>query len=593
MARFSEKWGNYWETTGKDWIAAPGAVDYNPRMSVWRKTGVTSPWSAYPVLILSYACLVLVAASPGKERRLSTREALPLRFTDVTREAGLDYDHGFKDGANTDPKQAIGGVAAGDFDGDRLVDLYLVRGDIGPNLLLRNRGDGSFEEVAEAAGLDLRQTIGSGPTFGDYDGDGWLDLVIGGVEGTPPRVFRNRGDSTFAETTAETGITAQGDTFSAAFGDYDRDGYLDLFLTHWMGQRSVNPEDVHLWRNQGDGRFEPRSDEQLGLTGYREKDFTLSPNFADLNNDGWPDLVVTGDFGTSKVFLNLKDGTFTNITDSTVVTDENGMGAAVADFDNDGDLDWFISSIWDPNQGFGWGTTGNRLYSNRGDGTLEDVTSQAGVRIGYWGWGSCFEDFDNDGNLDLFHVNGFVPLPNQRDVPETDPPGQIFWNDPSRLFMSNGDGTFTEESEEIGLEDRGQGRGVVCFDYDRDGDVDIFVANNSGRHKLYRNEGGNRNHFLTVRLRSRSPNSRAVGARIYVRTRAFTQMRETQAGSNYVSQHPDEVYFGLGEETRVNRLTVNWPSGRITTYRNLPSDQLLVIHQNQQPGSSAWTRRRH
>ena len=544
-----------------------------------------------PKALIGLMGLVVVfgISSRRQERRQAAQESQSIQFVQATREAGLQYAHGYRQGADTDARQAIGGVAAGDVDGDQLVDLFLVRGNIGPNLLFLNQGDGTFVEAGEAAGLDLRDTTGSGPMLADLVGNGRLDLVIGGIEDTKPMMFRNDGDF-FVDTTVESGLEARGDTISAAAADYDRDGDLDLFLSHWMGAQPTNPGDAHLWRNLGDGAFEPLSDEQIGLSAYQEKDFSFAPNFTDLDGDGWSDLVVTGDFGTSRIFLNTREGTFLDITDATIISDENGMGAAVGDYDNDGDLDWFVSSIWDPVGDGGWGVTGNRLYRNRGDGTFDDVTSQAGVREGDWGWAGCFEDFNNDGHLDLFHVNGFVPLPGQRD--ESDKPGQRFLDDPSRLFVSNGNGTFSERSQEAGLDDRGQGRGVVCFDYDRDGDVDLFVANNSGDHQLYRNDGGNRNNWLTIRLFGDPPNTRGIGARVYLTLDGMTQLRETKAGSNYVSQQPDEIYFGLGQYQQVDRLTVVWPDGQIEHWKGLAVNQVLILRQGHAPFSPAgWSSR--
>lgn len=498
----------------------------------------------------------------------------PLQFTSVWGQAGLSYGHRYVEGLTTEARKCAGGVAVGDYDRDGLLDLYVVRGDSGPNLLFRNRGDGTFEETAQAAGLALTGQLGSGPTFADWDGDNWPDLLIGGLEGTPPRLFRNVSDGTFEEVTAQSGVTSQVNTFSAAFGDYDRDGDLDLFLTHWMGGRDDNQGVNHLWRNNGDGSFAAVGDEEAGLGFFQIIDYSFTPNFADINTDGWPDLLVSADFGTSQVFLNRQDGTFENITDEEVITDQNGMGSAVGDIDHDGDLDWFVSSIFDPDpeEGLGWGTTGNRLYRNQGDGTFEDITTESGVREGFWGWGSCFADFDNDGNLDLFHVNGFYP-PSRDGVPIS---GEIFTRDPSRLFMSNGDGTFTERSAQMGIDDRAQGRGLVCFDYDRDGDIDIFVANNTGPPSLFRNDGGNQNNFLSIALES-SAGRQAIGARIYVKAQGVTQMREIRAGSSYVSQQPEEAHFGLGSATAAQEVKIHWPGGALDTYRNVAANQRLSL----------------
>jgi len=239
-----------------------------------------------------------------------------------------------------------------------------------------------------------------------------------------------------------------------------------------------------------------------------EYDFTFTPNFADIDNDKWPDLLIASDFGTTRVFRNNAGLSFTDVTDS-AISDENGMGAAVGDYDNDGDLDWFVSSIWDPDGAIespqNWGVSGNRLYRNLGDGTFEDVTNESGVRRGYWGWGSCFADFNNDGHLDLFHVNGFRFLANEE-----------FGEDPSRLFVAQGDGTFLERSIELGIEDTAQGRGVVCFDYDRDGDVDIFVMNNQQKAGLYRNDLESINQYITIQLNGVAGNPRGIGARVTV-----------------------------------------------------------------------------
>ncbi|TDI89067.1 MAG: CRTAC1 family protein, partial [Candidatus Dadabacteria bacterium] len=404
-------------------------------------------------------------------------------------------------------------------------------------------------------------------------GDGFLDLFIGGISPTGVSFFLNNGDGTFSNITAgalETAVLSK-NTFSAAFGDYDHDNDLDLFMTHW-GRRGVldlGDTSEHLWRNNGDTTFTDVSIASgIASTYQGEPDFTFSPTFADINNDGYLDILIAADFLTSEVFINQKNGTFINTTNPNVIIDQNGMGAAVGDYDNDGDLDWFVSSIFlpdDPKERYG-----NRLYRNNGDGTFEDVTVAAGVDHGFWGWGSCMYDFDNDGNLDLLHVNGFGFPPDGDGAPE-------FFADPTRLFISNGNGTFTERALELGLDDTGQGRGIVCFDYDKDGDIDIFITNNNQSPKLFRNDGGNTNNFLSIKLNGLSPNREGVGSRVTITVNNQNQIRELRVGSNFVSQNPVRAHFGLGNAELVNLVQVDWADGETTVLQNVSSNQFLEI----------------
>jgi len=495
------------------------------------------------------------AASPS-----SSADVVPaarrsgLRFVDVTDEAGVGYGHRF-DGQIGMAAVASAGVAAGDYDGNGFVDLYLVRGDAGAPVLLRNAGDGTFQAVA-APGLVGIGAEAMGPTFGDFTGDGLLDLVVGALKPAQPRLFVGKPGGRFLEVTHRSAIHSIKNTFSSAMGDWDRDGDLDLALGHWDTDCRDGCGGDHLWENV-DGRFEPVGEDRE-LPGY-EEDFTFTPNFADVNNDGWPDLLISADLVTSKVFLNDGAGRFVNVTDRSVITDQYGMGAAIGDYDNDGDLDWFVTS----NEGRGVEPDGNRLYRNRGDGTFVDVTRTARVRLGGWGWGACFADFDNDGWLDLFNVNGWFDR-----------------TDRSRLFMSRRNGRFREMSHRLGLDDFGSGRGVVCFDYDRDGDLDIFTANNGERARLFRNDGGNASAYLAVRLQDRAPNRSGVGARIYVTAGGMTQMRELRCGSNYLSQDPVEAHFGLGDATRIRKVTVVWPDGARQVVRRVKANQMLTIRRS-------------
>jgi len=534
--------------------------------------------------------------------------AIDVTFADATDGSGIVFQRGYREANNAnglaqdaDVREFGGGVAAGDYDNDGWVDLFVVRGDIGPNLLYRNLGNNTFEDKAAEAGVAFTRSASenyrhSGPGLADMDGDGDLDLFIGGIEGHPAKLYRNDGNGTFTDATAESGLAGMNAryTLSSAFGDYDLDGDLDLFLSHWGTPRPKDDADrpwpystENLWRNDTqDGviRFTDVSlpagiaetiieDEPVGSFGGSGHDYTFSPIFARMTSDRFPDLVIAADFLTSKYYVNQGDGTFRDATDREVIVDGNGMGAAVGDYDNDGDLDWFVSSIWsDPDDdGEQLFKYGNRLYRNDG-GELSDATDEAGVHDGSWGWGSCFADFDNDGDLDLYHTNGWVHV--ERYASEN------FDTDPSRLFISNGEGVFAEMSEEAGIVDNERGHGIVCGDFDNDGDVDIFQMhrNESNAGTLWRNDTSV-NNYLKVKLEGRSPNTAAAGARITLTVNGEDQLREITVGSNFTSQNPLVQLFGLGSNTQAD-LAVEWPNGENTTRQNVAAGQLVVIEQS-------------
>ena len=482
-----------------------------------------------------------------------------LQFAEVSSNAGVSFLHQV-DLIPPDDQAIAAGVATGDFDRDGWIDLFATT--VGESYLFRNRGDGSFVEVAERAGIIHDGRYSVGPAFADVDADGWLDLLINARHPGLLHLFHNQGDGSFADMTASSGLDAESNVFSAAFGDYDLDGDLDLALGRWL-HNCPAPCTGHLWTNDGSGHFID-VDVVAGIHGYGPIDWTFTPNFADLDGDWLPELLVAADFETSRVYRNLGAGLYDEVTDPAVITDQHGMGAAIGDYDNDGDLDWFVTSIYDPPEG----RTGNRLYRNDGAGTLEEVSEDAGVRDGYWGWGACFADFDNDGHLDIFHTNGFVNHGTwTRD-----------WeNDPSRLFINTGAGTFVERSADFGLVDTGQGRGVSCFDYDRDGDVDIFISNNRQKPALWRNDGTNLGGFLILRVADDGSAAGAAGARVRVKTGSTEQLRVLRMEGNFESQQPLEVHFGLGDARKINALQIEWPSGRVEVHRNLAANQHLGV----------------
>lgn len=549
---------------------------------------------------------VTLTASDGEDTATQTvritvnRFESDVRFTDATDASGIRFRRGYLGistvgayGQDAGVHEFAGGVAAGDYDDDGLVDMLIVRGNIGPNLLYRNRGDNTFEEVAGQAGIANTKSATenhphSGPGFSDFDGDGDLDLFMGGIEGAPSRVFRNEGDGSFTDVTQGSGIDSMTAryTISSAFGDYDLDGDLDMILAHWGTPRDPATESTEsLWRNDSDDgviRFTDVSraagvasalleGNETELTSDKVRDHTFSPTFARIDGDRYPDILIAADFGTSRYLGNNGDGTFSNRTDPDVIVDRNGMGSAVGDYDGDGDLDWFVSSIWtDPGADGGQAfELGNRLYRNDA-GMFTDVTDAARVHDGSWGWGACFADFNNDGHLDLYHTNGW---PHSEEYAEFD-----FDIDPSRLFISNGNGLFFEQAEESGLADQERGHGVVCGDFDNDGDVDIFQMhrNEDNAGTFWRNDTAI-NNYLRVKLNGRAPNTAAAGARITLTIDGTTQLREIMIGSNFTSQNPLMQVFGLGSASQAE-IEVEWPDGQLTPQETVSANQLLTLN---------------
>jgi hypothetical protein len=498
------------------------------------------------------------------------------------------------------PIVTFGGAAAGDCDNDGDIDLFITYGNTGgpdggggPNRLYLNQlaelGNGLlFEDIAEQAGVantraDGRNDRHSGPTFADLDGDGDLDLFLGGIYDDPSKIYENRGGCIFTDVTSNSPDIENmlaWHTISAGFGDYDLDGDLDMFLTHWgtpdrlyaqSGSRLLTTD--HLWRNESDEsgiRFVNASEETgmsdlLWLTrGYPGTldfpfseqlfDFSFTPTFARINDDPWPDIAIAADFGTTQLALNNGNGTFRSLEDPILREAQLGMGSALGDIDNDGDLDWFVSST------FGPGTErvtlhGNRFYTNDGSATLfVDDTARLGVADGSWAWGACFLDIDNDSDLDIYHTNGW----SERFL------GWQLWQAPAaRAFVMNAAGTYDEAAVALGLAESTSGRGIVCADFDQDGDTDILELTDAAgvSASLWENQSAaaGRN-FLRVKLAGLPPNTEAAGARIIARIGDTTQMREIVIGGNYTSQNPTVQIFGLDSSESVDELLVEWPA---------------------------------
>ncbi len=538
-----------------------------------------------PLLVAAGLALGLAAAAPAGGQTT---------FVDVTDEAGLSYVQrvppAFLDCMEASLACEVfpmtGGAAVADVDGDGWTDVFVTRLDA-PDLLFRNLGNGRFEDVSEAAGLDAFDLQSNGALFGDFDNDGDPDLFVTVVgTGDDPvngrnYLFVNDGSGRFDEEAVARGAADASLLprllFSASLGDYDRDGWLDLHLNEWL-----RDDHSRLLRNRGaeaPGHFE---DVTESANAVLDRVDGFASTFVDLDDDGWQDLAVAADFGTSRLLWNQRDGTFLDGTVAAGVgTDENGMGSTFGDFDADGDLDWFVTSIRDPaetceTENCSWGYTGNRLYRNEGGRLFSDATDDAGVRDGFWGWGTVFFDYDNDEDLDLVMTNGVI-------YPQTGIDDD-FNADPMRVWENDGTGATSEVSSEVGVLDTSSGKGLLTFDYDRDGDLDLLVVNNAGTPRLYRNELAAGSRWLRLRIQGTESNRDAAGARVtlWPRPGAAPQVREVGVASHFLGQSEAELHFGLAPGTEwVHEVRVEFPaSGRVVRRGWLEPNQTYVISED-------------
>lgn len=523
-----------------------------------------------------------------------------VQFTDVTQSAGVDYiQHNYAKAPSANRQVYLtAGAAAADYDGDGNVDLFVTRLD-DDDILFRNNGDGTFSNVTSQAFPPFDSNFKTnGAQWGDIDNDGDPDLYITCIEANRYLLYVNDGNGQFTEEAIARGVDLTGTDLHfgqcASFADFNLDGYLDMHVTEWREDFQTpegTPFNARLFQNVGStnpGVFidvtdaagvnmetVPYSDPVNHPSRFEAQSF--STRFSDLDRDGFPDLVIASDHGTSRLYWNNQDGTF---LDGTVAantgTDKFGMGSTVADYDNDGDLDWYVTSIYDdlPNVPF---RDGNRLYQNNGDRTFTDATDAANVRNGDWGWGVAFADFDNDGDLDLAQTNGTDwPSPFFSEEFHGD-----FINDPCRMWLNDGNGVFTESAIATGFDDTRSGKGLLTFDYDNDGDLDVFVTNNGNHPILYRNDGTNYGNWLKIKTSGTSSNRDGICAFITV-TPDLSQpstayYREVDGGSNFLGQNDKTAHFGVASNAILDEVRIEWPSGIVQTFCDVAVNQTLNI----------------
>jgi hypothetical protein len=469
-------------------------------------------------------------------------------FTDQTATAGLNFTHA-QDTANFGNPMVAGGAVA-DFDRDGSPDVFLLGGGGRADALFLNDGAGQFSDQAAAWGVDAWHH-GAGASAADFDGDGWTDLFVtshGPAGGAPGpghhRLYRNDAGAGFTDVAVAAGVnwTGQGapDGYSSAWGDYDRDGDLDLYVAGW----ELNNRGNTLFRNEGAGSF---TDVSLaaGVRAQTAKGFV--PGFADMDGDLWPELILISDVGTSKYFINDRDGTFTALSpEPDGFQNLNGMGLAIGDLDGDGLLDFYGTSIW-----FGTAGTGNALWWNLGGHQYLEGGFAAGVADGAWGWGTTLLDCELDGRLDIAETNGWN--------------GPSWENQPCRLFVNQGGHLFAEQAAAAGITQDGQGRTLLRLDAERDGDEDLIVLSNKEPLFYYRNEAaGGANDALRVLLdASAHPGlpPGGLGARAWADDGARTVLRALDAVPSYLGTSEHALHFGLGARSAVEEVRVQWPDG--------------------------------
>jgi enediyne biosynthesis protein E4 len=520
------------------------------------------------------------------------------------------------------------GIAAGDYDGDGRVDLY-VSTKTKPGRLFRNLGNWKFADVTEKAGLAgndstlsagldwLKGQLGSerpvvwnqGATFADVDNDGRLDLYVC-RNSAQNLLYMNNGDGTFREEAAARGLTVVDGSVVGAFCDYDRDGWLDVFvLTNQVEGTEPSGRADHLFRNDGKGRFT----ETTARAGIRGETFGHSATWFDYDQDGWPDLYIANDFaGPDHLYRNNHDGTFIDVLDATVPhTSYSSMGADTADINNDGYPDLFVADMATTNRGkdrrglaasresmqlMGMGGVHspqymrNSLLINTGCGVFQEAACWAGIAATDWTWSVLFEDFDNDGWTDLHVTNGMVREANNSDIlnrmmrAESDPERiRTMKNSPvlneAHLAYRNRHGEgFDNVSQAWGLGEIGVSFGAATGDFDSDGDLDLVYLNHDGGVSVFRNDTVGQ-HRIQVRLRGTLSNRFGVGAVIRIESDVGKQMRTLTVSRGYASGGELVAHFGLGSDTLIKRLTVEWPSGTKQTFSSLAVDRAYLIEE--------------
>jgi len=559
-------------------------------------------------LSATFACAQAAPAPPAKDlARRSGRSAMP-HFEDVGRQAGLNVAHISSPDKRYIIESVSGGIGLIDCDNDGKLDIMAINGSNvdryrqhggDPMITLYHQdADLKFTDITRQAGLN-HIGWGMGVAVADYDNDGLPDIYVTGYGGNV--LYHNLGNCKFEDVTAKAGLAVGGLSLGAAWGDYDRDGRVDLFVSRYVhvdidklpelgsdekfcrfrgvlvqcGPWGMQGESDFLFRNRGDGTFEDVS-KKAGVDDSKRY-YGMGVVWGDYDNDGWPDLYVADDAGPNYLYRNKHDGTFDEVglmlgADLSGDGQELGsMGVDMGDYDHKGRLDIIVSEFVDQS---------DTLYHNNGSDGFADVSWSSRIAQPshpYVGWGTGFFDVDNSGWLDIFVANGHV-------YPQVDSiPNAAHFKQPMLLFRNKHDGTFDEVGADVGFADIAlqSRRGAAFGDLNNDGCVDIVTLNVGEPPSLLLNHCQNGNHRVLFKLLGTKSNRLAMGARVTVRTGKITQLSEVKGGSSYISQSDLRQHFGLGQNDKMDEVTVRWPNGETETLHDVAADYIYTIVEGQ------------